>query len=281
VSTAETPAPNNPLTLNVLNRQGDAVGTVQIDPAEFGGEVRRQLLHEVVVMFLANQRAGTHSTKRRGEVAGSTKKLFRQKGTGNARAGTRRTNKRRGGGTAKGPKPRDYEYHLPKKAVRAATRMAILSKFLDGEAVILDELSLGEVKTKQVAELIKALVKGMKLNELPVPRQEGEELTPEQEATRRKRRARRMTWLIGTATPPLADADADEQKKAEAAAAREGHERLWRSARNIPGVRLMPASQFNAYTVLRQKRLVLTRAALEELRRAGQKKPAEAPAAGQ
>ena len=103
----------------------------EVDPAEFGGKINKQLLHEVVLMYLANQRAGTHSTLRRGEVAGSTKKLFRQKGTGNARVGTRRTNKRRGGGTAKGPKPRDYEYHLPKKAVRAATRMAILSKFQD------------------------------------------------------------------------------------------------------------------------------------------------------
>ena len=102
-------------------------------------------------MYLANQRAGTHSTLRRGEVAGSTKKLFRQKGTGNARVGTRRTNKRRGGGTAKGPKPRDYEYHLPKKAVRAATRMAILSKFQDNEAVVIDDLTLPEVKTKEVA----------------------------------------------------------------------------------------------------------------------------------
>src|SRR5262245_56275276 len=108
-------------------------------------------------MHLANQRAGTHSTKRRGEVAGSTKKLFRQKGTGNARVGPRRTNKRRGGGTAKGPKPRDYEYHLPKKAVRAATRMALLSKFQDPEAVILDVLSVGEIKTKQVAGLLKAI----------------------------------------------------------------------------------------------------------------------------
>src|SRR5215472_7649887 len=114
------------LTLNVVNKEGNAVGTVELDPAEFGGEINRQLLHEVVLMYLANQRAGTHSTLRRGEVSGSTKKLFRQKGTGNARVGTRRTNKRRGGGTAKGPKPRDYEYHLPKKAVRAATRMAIL-----------------------------------------------------------------------------------------------------------------------------------------------------------
>src|SRR5437660_6063758 len=145
------------LNLNVYNRQGESVGSVEIDPAEFGGSINRQLLHDVVVMHLANQRAGTHSTLRRGEVAGSTKKIFRQKGTGNARAGSKRTNKRKGGGTCKGPKPRDYEYHLPKKAVRAATRMAILSKFQDKEAVVLDDFTLGEIKTKQVATLLKAL----------------------------------------------------------------------------------------------------------------------------
>src|SRR5437016_2731192 len=145
------------LSLNVYNRQGDSVGTVEIDPAEFGGKVNRQLLHDVVVMHLANQRAGTHSTLRRGEVSGSTKKLFRQKGTGNARVGPRRTNKRRGGGTAKGPKPRDYEYHLPKKAVRAATRMALLSKFQDQETVVIDELTLTEAKTKQMAAVLRAL----------------------------------------------------------------------------------------------------------------------------
>src|SRR5438094_9174797 len=110
------------VTLNVYNRQGDTVGTVDVDPDEIAGKVNRQLMHDVVLMHLANQRAGTHHTLRRGEVAGSTKKLFRQKGTGNARAGTKRTTKRRGGGTAKAPKPRDYEYHLPNKAVRAATR---------------------------------------------------------------------------------------------------------------------------------------------------------------
>src|SRR2546421_11256279 len=129
------------LSLNVFNRQGESIGTVEIDPAEFGGHINRQLLHDVVLMYLANQRAGTHSTLRRVEVAGSTKKIFRQKGTGNARAGSKRTNKRRGGGTAKGPKPRDYEYHLPKKMVRAATRMAVLSKFQDQETIILDDLN--------------------------------------------------------------------------------------------------------------------------------------------
>src|SRR5438128_8878288 len=138
------------LTLNVYNRQGDSVGTVEVDPAEFGGEINRQLLHDVVVMHLANQRAGTHSTLRRGEVAGSTKKLFRQKGTGNARVGTRRTNKRKGGGTAKGPKPRDYQYHLPKKAGRTATRMALLSKFQDQETVIVHELPFTQPKTKEM-----------------------------------------------------------------------------------------------------------------------------------
>src|SRR5579884_2520764 len=145
------------LTLNVYNRQGDSVGTVEVDPAEFGGTVNKQLLHDVVLMHLANQRAGTHSTLRRGEVAGSTKKLFRQKGTGNARAGTRRTNKRRGGGTAKGPKPRDYEYHMPKKAVRAATRMAVRSKIEDNECLVLDDLALPEVKTRAMAGILKAL----------------------------------------------------------------------------------------------------------------------------
>jgi large subunit ribosomal protein L4 len=209
------------LSLNVFNGQGDSIGTVEIDPAEFGGAINRQLLHDVVLMHLANQRAGTHSTLRRGEVAGSTKKLFRQKGTGNARVGTRRTNKRRGGGTAKGPKPRDYEYHLPRKAVRAATRMAILSKFQDQETIIVDDLAVNEIRTKPVASMLKAL------------KLEG------------------MTCLVGTAK----------------------HEpMLYRSMRNIPGVEIAPASQFNAYSVLRPKRLLLTRAALEELRKPAQGK---------
>jgi large subunit ribosomal protein L4 len=216
-------------------------------------------------MYLANQRAGTHSTLRRGEVAGSTKKLFRQKGTGNARAGTRRTNKRKGGGTAKGPKPRDYEYHLPKKAVKAATRMALLSKFQDNEAVIIDDFALaGETpKTKDVAKVLKSLAVALKLHEQPVQKHEGEELTPEVEKARRKRKLRHTTWLIGTA----------------------GLDRkLYLSARNIQGVKVLPAAEFNAYTVLKQKRLVLTKTALEQLRKApgaASEQPAPAPAAEQ
>jgi len=244
------------ITLDVYNRQGEKVGTVDVDPADFGGTVNKQLLHDVVLMHLANQRAGTHSTLRRGEVSGSTRKLFRQKGTGNARVGTRRTNKRKGGGTAKGPKPRDYEYHLPKKAVRAATRMALLSRFQDNEVVIIDDLSVpgGQPRTKEVASVLKALVKGLKLDQLPVPKKEGEDLTPEKEAARRKRQVRNLTWLIG-----IADRDPT----------------LYKSARNIRGVDVQPASQLNTYTLLRPKRLLLTRAALEALR-----KPQPAATAG-
>lgn len=217
---AEKPAAG-PLKVDVRNLKGEVTGSVEIDPAEFGGTINKQLLHDVVLMHLANQRAGTHSTLRRGEVAGSTKKLFRQKGTGNARVGTKRTNKRKGGGTAKGPKPRDYEYHLPKKAVRAATRMAILSKLQDGETTILDDLKLTEVKTKTVAKTLKAL----KLNG--------------------------TTCLIGLDGPD---------------------DKVWKSARNIKGVDVAPAADFNAYRVLHQKRLLLTKAALEKLRSAGKKK---------
>ena len=207
-----------PLSLTVYNAQGQSVGAVEVDPAEFGGPINKQLLHEVVLMHRANQRAGTHSTLRRGQVAGSTRKLFRQKGTGNARVGTRRTNKRRGGGTAKGPKPRDYEYHLPKQAVRAATRMALLSKLQDNETVIVDALQFPEIKTKQMAQVLKNLkIDG-------------------------------HTCLVG-----LGKTDLDEKRT------------IFLSARNIRGVDVTPATQLNAYTVLRPKRLLLTKAALTEL----------------
>jgi large subunit ribosomal protein L4 len=236
------------IAVPVFNAKGEQTGTVQVDAAEFGGKINKQLLHDTVLMFEANQRAGTHSTLRRGEVAGSTKKLFRQKGTGNARVGPRRTNKRRGGGTAKGPKPRDYEYHLPKKAVRSATRMAILSKFRDNEAGIIENLATtgDEPKTKEVAIVLKALAKLLNVDELQ-PAVPGEKERTEERIKRlKKRKLKHVTFLIGTAGLDP---------------------KLYKSARNIRGVELMPVSQFNAYTVLQKKRLILTQAALDELRK--------------
>jgi large subunit ribosomal protein L4 len=225
----------------LVDRSGAAKGTIEIDPAEFGGKISRQLMHDVVLMYLANQRAGTHHTLRRGQVAGSTKKLFRQKGTGNARAGTKRTNKRRGGGTAKGPKPRDYEYHLPKKAVKAATRMAILSKFRDNQAVIVEDLSLAAPKTKEIIAVLKAITIGKKTTE-----------SGEKDITLHD-----TTVLIGT-------------EKLDP--------NVYKSARNIEGVKVLPAAEFNCYTVLKQKQLVLTQAALNALRNPASMKPAPTPA---
>src|ERR1700730_16598067 len=125
-------------TIPVYNRAGEKVGEESIDPADFGGEVNKQLLHEVVLMHLAARRVGTVNTRGRADVAGSGKKLFRQKGTGNARVGSKRTNKRRGGGVPFPRRNRDYRYSMPKKAVRAAIRMALLSEFEDGQALVIE-----------------------------------------------------------------------------------------------------------------------------------------------
>ena len=126
------------LTIPVFNQAGEKVGEESIDPADFGGEVNKQLLHDVVLMHQANRRVGTVNTRGRADVAGSGKKLFRQKGTGNARVGAKRTNKRKGGGVAFARRNRDYRYAMPKRAVRAAIRMALLSKFQDGQALIVE-----------------------------------------------------------------------------------------------------------------------------------------------
>ena len=146
------------LTVPVYNPAGEKVGEESIDPADFGGEVNKQLLHDVVLMHLANRRVGTVNTRGRADVAGSGKKLFRQKGTGNARAGAKRTNKRKGGGVAFARRNRDYRYAMPKRAVRAAIRMALLSKFQDGQALVIDGLAARRApKTKAVAQALRAI----------------------------------------------------------------------------------------------------------------------------
>ena len=129
------------LSVPIYNTSGEKVGEESIDPALLGGTVNKQLLHDVVLMHRAARRVGTVNTRGRSDVAGSGKKLFRQKGTGNARAGSKRTNKRKGGGVAFARRNRDYRYALPKKAVRIAVRMAILSKFLDSQVVVLENLN--------------------------------------------------------------------------------------------------------------------------------------------
>src|SRR3982074_2972567 len=145
------------LTVPVFNPAGEKVGEESIDPADFGGEVNKQLLHDVVLMHQAARRIGTVTPRAGADVAGSRKKLFRQKGTGNARVGAKRTNKRKGGGVAFARRNRDYRYNIPKKAVRIAIRMALLSKFQDRQVLVIDGLTLDAPKTQHVAKLLRSI----------------------------------------------------------------------------------------------------------------------------
>lgn len=144
-------------SLTVYDRAGNSVGTYEIEHTDIAPKINKQLLHDVVVMYQANLRQGTHRTKTRGEVAGSTKKMYRQKGTGNARAGSKRSGIRRGGGHILAIRPRDYSYRLPRKAVQLATRMAIASKIRDAELVVVDKLDFQAPSTKEMAGVLNAL----------------------------------------------------------------------------------------------------------------------------
>ena len=209
------------ISVPIRDTSGGESGSYEFDPADLvkGGELNRQLMHDAVVMYESNRRVGTVQTKSRGMVRGSTKKLFRQKGTGRARAGNARTPVRRGGGHAFGKKPRDFSYRLPKKAVRQAARMALLSKFQDGQAVVLGDWDCSAPKTKPVVAALKALgVDGSSV-------------------------------LITT--------DGVDQN-------------LYRSARNIEDVQVLPASDLNAYALLRHRNFIVTVSAMDGLLGRGQ-----------
>lgn len=202
-------------SLTVYDQSGKEVGTYDVEPTDLAPRINKQLLHDVVVMYQANRRQGSAKTKSRGEVSGSTKKMYRQKGTGNARAGSRRSGVRRGGGHIFALRPRDFSRKMPRKALQLATRMAIASKIRDNEIVLVDELSLDAPKTKQMVAVIQAL-------------------------------------------------GCDGQSLLVATSEYSGN--LYKSARNIPGVTVSPASQLNALAVLRSRRLLMTRPALDAIR---------------
>jgi large subunit ribosomal protein L4 len=150
------------VNLAVYDISGKQVGSYEIDPAELAPRVSKQLLHDAVVMYQANQRQGTQKTKTRGEVAGSTRKLYKQKGTGNARAGARRSGTRRGGGHIFAKNPRDFGWRMPRKALQQAARMALASRIVDDEVKLIDSLSLAAPKTSTVAGMLKKLGLGEK-----------------------------------------------------------------------------------------------------------------------
>ena len=202
-------------SLPVFDISGKEVGKYEIDPTAIAATINKQLLHDVVLMYQASKRQGSHKTKSRAMVAGNKKKMYRQKGTGNARAGSRRSNIRRGGGHAFARDNRDYSYRLPRKAVRAATKMAIAGKIQDEQVVVVDGLKMEAPKTSVVA----AMLKGMGL--------------------------KGKTTLIATdGLSPV----------------------VYKSARNVCGVSVMPAAELNALAVLTPHRLVVDKGAMDKLK---------------
>ncbi len=217
--------------LTIYDRKGKKVGTYNVEPTDFAPRINKQLLHDAVVMYQANLRQGSHQTKSRGMVSGSTKKMYRQKGTGNARAGSKRSGVRRGGGHIHRIHNRDYSFRLPRKALQQATRMALAAKVRDDELLVIDDFSLTAPRTKDMAAILKHL-------ECPA----GQSL------------------LVTTA-------------------AHDAH--VYRSARNIAGVSVAPASDLNALNVLSSRRMLVTKAALDALVSAAKKHNGEAEVASQ
>jgi large subunit ribosomal protein L4 len=209
--------------LPIYDRTGKQVATYDIDPKDLAPHINRQLLHDAVVMYERNLRQGSAKTKARSEVAGTTKKMYRQKGTGNARAGSRRTNIRRGGGHIKQKRPRDWSYRMPRKALQAATRMAVAAKIRDDQVVVIDQFSFAAPKTQEMAGILKALNLGG------------------------------VSVLVATETHDV---------------------NLWKSARNIEKVSVSPVGDLNALCVLKPRRLLVTRGALDRLKQRATKQPA-------
>jgi large subunit ribosomal protein L4 len=145
------------MTLDVVNVQNEKVGSLDLSDAVFGGRIKTDLIHESVVHANAADRRGTHATKSRGQVSGTGKKPWRQKGTGRAQVGDARNPLWRHGGIVWGPKPRSYDYALPKKVEKGALRAALQQKLHDGAVTVVDALTVGEIKTKSAAQMLAKL----------------------------------------------------------------------------------------------------------------------------
>lgn len=143
--------------VSLYNMEGKQVGDIELSENIFGAEVNKEVLHQVVVNYLANQRQGTQSTKTRSEVSGGGKKPYKQKGTGRARQGSTRATQWIKGGIALGPKPRTYKYSVPKKIKRIAIKSALSSKVASNEILVLDTLEMTEIKTKKMIEVLENL----------------------------------------------------------------------------------------------------------------------------
>jgi len=195
-------------TITVFDQMKKEVGSLDLSPEIFEVEVRPEILHFVVRAQLAAKRVGTHSVKTRAFVSGGGKKPWKQKGTGHARAGSNRSPLWRGGAIIFGPQPRSYEFKVNRKVRRLALKMALTSRLLEDNLLVLKGIDMPEIKTKRFAEVAKAL---------------------------------------GLEKALIVFNEADKN--------------LLLSARNLPGIKLLPADKLNAYDVLLYPKLVMLESA--------------------
>jgi len=175
------------MKLDVRDREGKKVKSIDVDDQVFGIKPHRAVVHQAMVAQRANKRQGTHSTKSRGEVRGSTAKLFRQKGTGRARQGSNRSPMRRGGGVAFGPRPRSHRQDLPKRMRRLAIRSVLSAKAADGTLQVLDQLDAEAPRTKEMRSTLHNL--GLERSALVVTAQ------PDEKAKLSVRNLQKVQWL--------------------------------------------------------------------------------------
>ncbi len=149
--------------VSVINMSGSEVGSIELNDAIFGIEANEHVMHLAVVQYLANQRQGTQSTKTRAEVRGGGRKPWRQKGTGRARQGSIRSPQWVGGGVVFAPKPRDYSFKMNKKVKRLALQSALSTKVQDKQVIVLEDLTLANVKTKEMAKVLENIKCGKAL----------------------------------------------------------------------------------------------------------------------
>lgn len=143
--------------IDVINQKGEKVSQIELSDDVFDIPVKKSILHDMVRMQLAGRRRGTASVKHRGDVKGSTRKLFKQKGTGRARRGDIKSPLLRGGGSIFGPSPRSYAYKIPKKVRKLALKMALSSKLKENKLMVLDKFELDEIKTRMFVGVMQAL----------------------------------------------------------------------------------------------------------------------------
>ena len=215
-------------TVAVYDMTNNKVGDMELKDDIFGVEMNAGLVHQAVVMQMASWRLGTHATKTRGMVKGGGKKPWRQKGTGRARAGSRRSPVWVGGGTVFGPSPRDYSFRMPRKQRRLALKCALSDKVRNGEFVVLDDLAFDAPKTKQMVKLLQDFG---------------------------------VTGKALFITPYNNKTDKSDSEKAKA----EKFKNVDLSARNIPGVKAINTMGLNVYDILHHNRLFITKDAITRI----------------